>query len=160
MLTKSLSRPLLAVVFLAAVILAALFGGGLSFGPNPHAAPGVVAEKPEFIVTPQRRIHILMGDEKGGGHKFGVGNPGKTEFPKEWDDDKIIKTVESIANDKSLPMRPSGTYWLKMKEVEGLQIRVVLNRDRGEVVTSYPLNRAKNPPRKRRSAAPSESEGE
>ena len=33
-------------------------------------------------VTPERSAHILDGDATGrGGHRHGVGNPGKTEFP-------------------------------------------------------------------------------
>ena len=43
-------------------------------------------------VSPERTTHILDGDETGGGggHRHGVGKPGKTEFPASWDDEKII----------------------------------------------------------------------
>lgn len=92
-----------------------------------------------FIITPQRRQHILVGNETGGGHKFGAGKPGKTEFPQSWDDDKIITAALSIANDEKIPMRPSGRYWLKASAVDGVFMRVVLNPDKGEVITAYPL---------------------
>ena len=99
-----------------------------------------------YTITDVRRQHILVGDERGGGHKFGLGRAGKSEFPKDWDDDKIINTALMIANDIRLPQRPSGRYWLKLGEVEGLHIRVVLNREKMEIVTAYPINVRRNPP--------------
>src|SRR5580700_1402613 len=49
-------------------------------------------------VTPERNTHILDGDETGGGgHRHGVGKPGKTEFPASWDDAKIINTAVNVA---------------------------------------------------------------
>ncbi|NDE91169.1 MAG: hypothetical protein EB059_08570 [Alphaproteobacteria bacterium] len=106
-----------------------------------HAVSNAVQE---FKLTDQRRIHILFGDKTGGGHKYGTGSPGKTEFPESWDDEKIITVTKRIANDNQLPMRPSGRrYWLRMGEEEDLQIRVVLDRERGEIVTSYPVDPSK-----------------
>jgi hypothetical protein len=32
-------------------------------------------------------------DATGGGHRYGVGVPGKTEFPANWDEDKIIDSI-------------------------------------------------------------------
>lgn len=101
------------------------------------AAP--IPEKGAFSITPQRRQHILYGDGTGGGHKFGAGKPGKSEFPRSWDDEKIIRIALQIANDEKIPLRPSGRYWLKMGEAETIKIRVVLNREAGEIITAYPL---------------------
>jgi len=100
-----------------------------------------------FKLSEQRRIHILYGDATGGGHKAGVGKPGKTEFPASWDEDKILSTVIRIANDNRLPMRQSGRrYWLRMGEEDDLQIRVVLDKERKEIITGYPVNRPRNKP--------------
>lgn len=96
-----------------------------------------------FKITDYRRTHILVGSETGGGHRFGAGKPGKTEFPQSWSDDKIISTIVRIANDQTLPLRQSGRYWLRMGEVENLQIRVVLNRESGEIITGYPVEKRK-----------------
>jgi hypothetical protein len=41
----------------------------------------------------------LEGDAIGGGHRHGIGSPGKSEFPFDWSDDKIIEEVESVVND-------------------------------------------------------------
>lgn len=98
-----------------------------------------------FKLTAQRRIHILYGDGTGGGHKAGAGKPGKTEFPVSWDEDRIISTVIRIANDQRLPMRQSGKrYWLRMGEEDGLQIRVVLDKERKLIITGYPVEGRRN----------------
>ena len=101
--------------------------------------------KSPFIITAQRRIHILYGDWTGGGHKAGAGKPGKSEFPPSWDEDKIISTITRIANDSKLPIRQSGKrYWLRMGEQDGLQIRVVLDREYREIITGYPVENHRN----------------
>jgi hypothetical protein len=42
-------------------------------------------------------------------------------------------------------MRQSGArYWLRMGEDSGLQIRVVLDRERSEIVTGYPVQGRRN----------------
>jgi hypothetical protein len=50
-------------------------------------------------VTPERRRHILDGDATGGGHRYGTGRLGKSEFPPDWTDDTIIRAIEEIAAD-------------------------------------------------------------
>jgi hypothetical protein len=158
---RNLASFTLVLVLILIGAVGSYFGGGLK---STAVAPETVtaqtdtattttatAEKSEndsFVVTPQRRIHILVGDVKGGGHKAGIGKPGKTEFPKEWSDDKIIDTAHTIANDPKVPMRPSGKYWVKAKDVDGIKVRVVLDREKGEVVTSYPLNTPRNKSRR------------
>lgn len=101
--------------------------------------------KNNFMVTPLRRQHILYGTKSGGGHKAGQGKPGESEFPASWDDEKIILTALAIANDATLPMRPSGRYWLKQGTADGIDVRVVLDRVHGELITAYPLNVPRNP---------------
>jgi hypothetical protein len=48
-------------------------------------------ESPRARVSPDAKIHILDGDRQGGGHRHGTGQPGKSEFPPDWSDDKIIR---------------------------------------------------------------------
>ena len=64
---------------------------------SPFADP--VAGAHPNLVTPQRRIHILEGDHLGGGHRFGAGIPGKTEFPAWWIDERIIGNISAIYTD-------------------------------------------------------------
>ena len=54
--------------------------------------------RPDSVrVAPERAKHILDGDRWGGGHRHGTGRPGKTEFPADWDDEKIIGHVLGVA---------------------------------------------------------------
>jgi hypothetical protein len=137
---------------LAFLIIALLVGLAVMFpvGNTPTGVQQATNHKVEtqelFKLTEQRRLHILYGDGTGGGHKAGAGKPGKTEFPPDWVDDKIISTITRIANDSILPMRQSGKrYWLRMGEQDGLQVRVVLDKEHGEIVTGYPVEGHKNP---------------
>ena len=45
--------------------------------------------------------HILDGDGDfgGGGHRYGTGKPGKSEFPQNWDDNRIIESIIDVAKD-------------------------------------------------------------
>ncbi len=126
-----------ALIVLCGVGLFVLLAGGFHGGTTP--APE------QFILSEQRRIHILYGDGTGGGHKSGAGKPGKAEFPQQWDEEKIISTIVRIANDTHLPMRQSGKrYWLRMGEQDDIQVRVVLDREHGAIITGYPVERRRN----------------
>jgi hypothetical protein len=96
-------------------------------------------------ISPQREQHILYGDATGGGHKFGVGKPCKSEFPQDWNDDKIIGTIERIAaNDNLFWKEQDNGYYAAEQSVEGVKIRVILDKQRDDVVTGYPVNRKRN----------------
>lgn len=96
-------------------------------------------------VSEQSKIHILHGDDQGGGHQFGAGKPCKSEFPKEWSGDDIIANVEYIAANDNLPWhKQKNGYYTTEETVEGVRIRVVLNGRRDDVVTAYPLNTGRN----------------
>jgi hypothetical protein len=47
--------------------------------------------------VPERVEHILDGDKWGGGHRSGVGRPGKTEFPADWNDERINGHIMDVA---------------------------------------------------------------
>jgi hypothetical protein len=67
--------------------------------PQPQSGPARSANpKPGVQISEEKRRHILTGDPdgEGGGHKFGVGRPGKTEFPESWSDDKIIEEATAV----------------------------------------------------------------
>ncbi len=99
-------------------------------------------------ITPERARHILGGDATGGGHKYGTGIPGKSEFPSNWSDDKILEEVSNIANDPSIPGRTqSNGRIVKDATVDGTDIRVVIESKEkgGNIVTGYPTNTPRNP---------------
>lgn len=97
-------------------------------------------------ISAAREKHILYGDATGGGHKFGAGKPCKSEFPQDWDDTKIIGTIERIAANDNLFWKeePNG-YHSAEQSVDGVRIRVVLDKQKDDVVTGYPVNRKRNP---------------
>jgi hypothetical protein len=91
-------------------------------------------------VTPERTTHILDGDETGGGgHRHGVGKPGKTEFPASWDDAKIINTAVNVARGPDRPpvRQDWNDTWLCTGTREGVDVSVVVMRS-GEILTSWP----------------------
>ena len=46
-----------------------------------------------LTLTPARRKHVMYGDNTGGGHKRGLGRPGKTEFPEGFTDEQLDRVV-------------------------------------------------------------------
>jgi Bacterial EndoU nuclease len=100
----------------------------------------------QATVSPRRRSHILDGDASGGGHRPGRGAPSKSEFPGDWSDDKIIGTIEDVANDPASTRRlePDGRTVATGRR-QGVEIRVVIDRDGRSIVTGYPTNTPRNP---------------
>jgi hypothetical protein len=76
-------------------------------------APGVrdrsdLPDLDDVKLTDDRASHILDGDgpgTPGGGHRHGTGRPGKTEFPADWSDDKIVSAVQDVARN------PGEAHW-------------------------------------------------
>ncbi|MEM6454139.1 MAG: EndoU domain-containing protein [Acidobacteriota bacterium] len=99
------------------------------------------------LISPKARTHILDGDRRGrgGGHRFGTGRPGKTEFPETWSDDQIIESVVDVATSPH-SRRSKGRFGRTVTdgEVDGVAIRVVQEAD-GTIVTGYPTNLPRNP---------------
>jgi Bacterial EndoU nuclease len=122
-------------------------------GPEPAAQPQpgdvdrngtwerVVGAHPEpgsIHIPLSRRIHILYGDGEGGGHVHDSGVPGKTTFPEDWSEDRIIDTIEDLARspDQAPTQRPNGR-WEVTGTRDGVEIKVVID-PAGEVITGHP----------------------
>ena len=116
--------------------------GALAFqAPKEHS----ISSK-AVILSPQQRVHILYGDKKGGGHFHTANKPCKSEFPESWNEDKIIQTIEKIAaNDNMNWRQEKNGYFVGEKQVESLKIRVVLDQNKKNVITAYPVNVTRNP---------------
>ena len=97
------------------------------------------------ILTKQSEIHILYGDDRGGGHLHGAGKPCKSEFPPNWNRQDVIDNVTKIAaNDNLNWEEQSNGYHVAEQMVDDIKVRVVLNRDRTRIVTAYPTNVQRN----------------
>lgn len=99
-----------------------------------------------IVLTPVTETHILHGNSSGGGHLHGAGKPCKSEFPADWNAQKIIDTTRRIAANDNLDWRQEDNgYYVTEQMVDGVNVRVVLGKQKARVVTSYPVNLPRNP---------------
>jgi hypothetical protein len=109
--------------------------------PRPEADPA--ADRPDrpdpdsIRITPDRATHILDGDRTGGGHRAGAG--GETEFPADWDDERILNNVEDVArNPDNWPEEPQPNGRWRIEGVrDGVHITAIVNPD-GSIRTAWP----------------------
>jgi len=113
---------------------------GMAQTPAPETGPEASGRRAR--VSPDRRAHILEGDATGGGHRHGIGSPGKSEFPSDWSDDKIIEEVESVANDPASrrTIQPNGRIRIEGTR-DGVDIRVIIDADGASIRTAHPIKR-------------------
>jgi hypothetical protein len=98
-------------------------------GPNPH------------YPSAETWLHILFGDDNGGGHLAGQGIEGKTEFPEYWTLSRIESAILDIQKQALSIDIEKHTVFLDGL-VDGVLLRVVFTLDgEGEraVKTAYPL---------------------
>ena len=91
-------------------------------------------------VTSERTKHILDGDANGsGGHRHGVGNPGKTEFPASWNDDKVMDNILDVARrpDQAPIQQNWNGRWLARGTRDDVEIAVVITSD-GLIWSGWP----------------------
>ncbi len=89
-------------------------------------------------VPPERAKHILDGDRWGGGHRHGTGRPGKTEFPADWDDEKILGHVLRVARaPDDPPVFQANRRWRVHGYRDEVGINVVIQPD-GRIWSAWP----------------------
>jgi Bacterial EndoU nuclease len=90
-------------------------------------------------VTPERSAHILDGDATGGGHRHGTGRPGKTEFPANWDDEKITDALLDVARrpDQQPGHQKWNDRWVARGTRDDVEIVVVISGD-GRIWSGWP----------------------
>lgn len=99
------------------------------------------------LYDPQKIKHILEGDATGGGHRFGTGIPGKSEFPSSWSDNKILKEIADVLTDgKSVWSAPDKRGYITTTGTrDGIDIKVVYDTKNNRIVSGYPTNVPRNP---------------
>jgi hypothetical protein len=113
---------------------------------KPELLQPNIPEASSVELTQQRITHILQGDASGGGHYYGTGKPCKSEFPQDWDRERILTTIKRIgANDNGNWRREDNGYYVTEEMVDGVNVRVVLGPQKRKVITSYPTNVERNP---------------
>lgn len=112
---------------------------------NPFDPLGKTRPAQEITMSEKRKIHILYGDETGGGHLYGVGKPCASEFPANWRKEDVVERVLTHANDNlDWKQQQNGKYVAETMD-GSIRIRIVLDSSRNEVVTAYPVNVPRNP---------------
>jgi hypothetical protein len=89
-------------------------------------------------MPPERVIHILDGDATGGGHRYGTGTPGKTEFPASWDEDKITDSILSVARSPDSASLQRNGRWKAEGVRDDVMLAVIIMAD-GRIWSAYPL---------------------
>lgn len=110
--------------------------------PTGWDAPGVKDHPkrpvPEKIRLPDdRRSHILGGDATGGGHRYGTGRPGKTEFPERWDDSTASEHILNVGRHPASVKLQDNGRWKVTGNRDRVELSVVVEPD-GQVWTAYP----------------------
>ena len=82
-----------------------------------------------------------------GGHRFGTSQPGKTEFPQNWDDNKVIYDISDVATDPNSSWgapQSNGNIPITGSR-DGIDIKVIYDPNNDRIVTEFPTNTPKNP---------------
>ncbi|MQA83155.1 MAG: hypothetical protein GEV03_00635 [Streptosporangiales bacterium] len=92
-------------------------------------------------LTDDRQDHVLDGEpaKRGGGHRYGTGFPGKTEFPADWDDNTVVSNVVDVAkNPGDVPVYQNFNQRWRVHGVrDGVDITVIVRPD-GKIWTAWP----------------------
>jgi hypothetical protein len=129
--------------------------GGSSPGPLPidaarRGAPGYPHNRPHPISWSDR-IHICYGDEDDetkGGHLAGIGRPGKTEFPPDWDEEAVVEALVAVATRPEVAYLQSSGKWVVRGLHEGVTVDAVVRPD-GSIEAGWPVSGPgvrRNPP--------------
>lgn len=102
----------------------------------------------EFVnlASQARTTHILQGDATGGGHLW-PGGVGKSPFPESWSGDRVMHEISDIATDPVAwaDGTNQGTRAVLNGTRGGVDLRVVVDRGTGEIITGHPTNLPRNP---------------
>lgn len=129
--------------------LASIAGGGAGNTrpgtppPQPPAfsSPGYPYDKPHPISWSDLN-HVVNGDQDkpdNGGHAFGTGRPGKSEFPEDWDVEDISEALAAVADQPSM-VEPTlrGRNFFAEGIHRGVTIKAVVRPD-GSIAAGWPL---------------------
>ncbi|HYD19493.1 MAG TPA: EndoU domain-containing protein [Patescibacteria group bacterium] len=137
-------KRLFMFAFFAALIFPAMLGQLGKINPFNPLKPMESKFHPQL--SEARRQHILHGDATGGGHLHGVGHACKSEFPADWNEERVVETVTRLAANDNLGWKQqrNGNYVAEADEGT-VRVRIVLDDSRTEIITAYPVNQPLNP---------------
>jgi Bacterial EndoU nuclease len=88
-------------------------------------------------IPPGRAIHILDGDATGGGHRYGTGTSGKTEFPASWDDDRFLNAITFVGRSPETVHQQWNQRWKARGEFDNVRTTVIIEPD-GTIWAAWP----------------------
>lgn len=94
-------------------------------------------------LTPELLNHVWHGELSGlqGGHRFGLGREGKTEFPSDWDITVVAVGIRSVLARPQFVGHRGSIITLRREIGEViLEVRIRTKPKRQEIETAYPLN--------------------
>ena len=106
---------------------------------------------PDQTLSWSDRRHIVYGDEDdltSGGHLHGLNRPNKTEFPPDWDEEKIAREVTDVAAKPQRAMALPDGKWLVVGVRDGVTVNLYVYPD-GRIAAGFPVSGPgvkKNPP--------------
>lgn len=110
---------------------------GLSFANTALASARKGSSASEYvnIASASRTNHILKN------HRFG-GKDGKSWFPQDWSDERIMHEVSDIITDPAIPWYPNKNEGRleAFAERDGVTIKIVT--DGSDIITAYPVKRS------------------
>ncbi|MFC3505297.1 EndoU domain-containing protein [Micromonospora krabiensis] len=119
--------------------------------PTPPPQPTTPPRADDIHHSDASREHIVSGDGgRQGGHLAGTGYSKKTEFPKDWDEPRILDAAHQVTQ-QGPPAR--GPYLTKdadgnpawaydyVGRVDGVEVKTTVLAS-GEIRTAYPPNSA------------------
>ncbi len=100
------------------------------------------------LIDEKAKNHILDGEKRpngtySGGHRAGTNFPGKSEFPVDWPDDKILREISDVATDPTSSTVPQNGATKVNGTRDGIDIEVIIRK--GRIVSGYPTNTPRNP---------------
>jgi hypothetical protein len=94
------------------------------------------------LITEELLRHVWDGEDDltQGGHRYGLGREGKTEFPEHWDIDVLRQSIR-LTLDKPQAIRVKNPYISCDRVVAQILIRVRLFRPQEtvKVLAAYPI---------------------
>ena len=94
-------------------------------------------------VTEELLRHVWEGEKNGtdGGHRFGLGRDGKTEFPEQWDIEKVRQSiVEVLSKPQVIQERRGGVVCMRQVGSVVMTVRLVRSRKKMKILNAFPLS--------------------
>lgn len=121
-------------------------GGGDDGGTRPPSGgDGTMDDWDDDRITPKMRVHILDGDNRGGGHRHNSTRTNKTLFPATWSDAKCLAAVSAALDNPyttsdDVPKLRNDIYLTRFVVFDGVRVAAQTLKAKGSLHTAYPLD--------------------